>query len=71
MPVLHTPTDKVHLAAQPEGPVQRCARCGARILAAGPFWPTGAPVLSRRAGMRRLPAGLARLFRPCGARKVA
>jgi|HubBroStandDraft_1064217.scaffolds.fasta_scaffold631953_2 hypothetical protein len=66
MPVLHTSTDKVHLAAQPEGPIQRCARCGAKILAADPFWPTGAPVLSRRQGMRRLTAQQAAAFRPCG-----
>ncbi len=66
MQSFHTPTEKVHLAAQPEGPVQRCARCGAKILVAGPFWPTGAPVLSRRTGMRRLNASQAAGFRPCG-----
>ena len=68
MPIPHSSTEKVHLAARPETLVQRCARCGARICgpSSGPFWPTGAPVLSRRTGMRRLTEGQAAAFRPCG-----
>jgi hypothetical protein len=62
-----TSTDKVHVAAKPEGSVQRCSRCGSRICesSCGTFWPTGAPVLSGRLGMRRMTTEQAASFRVC------
>lgn len=74
----HTASDKVHVVGSPEGMIQRCTRCGAKILDNGGFafeggrpvfksvWPVGSLVLSRRRGQSVISAEDAREFRACG-----
>lgn len=68
----HTASDKVHVAGSPDGAIQRCTRCHAKIADNGDnrwapaFWRVGTSVLSRRIGKSVLTEDQAAEFRACG-----
>lgn len=73
--IRRTKSDKIHIPGAPEGKVQRCIRCHARIDAnrqwddsifTPSFWPIGVPVLNSSHGAGVVTERQAAQFRACG-----